>query len=243
MVSDAGPAAGREFTSAVTVAIRNDLLRGGAERMLQALGVTDVHMRRGLRGAGHAAPAGSRILIALLSEIDDTVAAELRTAEESGTKVMLLLTGNGDVAELSRTGTLGIRGAGFLTVDNLSEGELYDALSRMDNGEVPIPADLARNLLALAGQKAAAAPTRPRLTPRESEALGLMVEGMSNKQIARRLHISEHGAKRLVANVLAKLDVANRTLAVAKALREGLHERSDQSATDRNSTVTGVDKQ
>ena len=59
-------------------------------------------------------------------------------------------------------------------------------------------------------------------TPREQQTLALLVEGLPNKQIARRLGISEHGAKRNVANILAKLNVPNRTLAAAKAVRDGL---------------------
>jgi DNA-binding NarL/FixJ family response regulator len=228
MFSNPGLMAGREPTSAVIVAMRNDLVRGGVERMLQALGVTEVHPRRDLGVPAESVSIGGGILVALVSEIDAAVAPELRAAEESGTRVLLLLSGNGDVAELSRIRALGIRGAGFLTVDGLGQADLYDALSRMDNGEVPIPAGLARNLLALAEQNPVATSSRPRLTPRESEVLGLMVEGMSNKQIARRLRVSDHGAKRHVANILAKLDVANRTLAVAKALREGLYERATE---------------
>lgn len=216
--------ASREIASSVIVAIRHDLLRNGVERMLQALGVAEVHGWRDLCGAIRAARDARRILIVLVSEVDDAVAAELRAADQFGIKVLLLLTGGIDVAELSARGMLDIGGAGFLAADNLSEAELHDALWRMDNGEVPIPAPLLRNLLALAGQNAASAQRRPRLTLRESEVLALMMEGMSNKQIARRLNISEHGVKRLVANILSKLDCANRTLAVAKALREGLPE-------------------
>ena len=45
---------------------------------------------------------------------------------------------------------------------------------------------------------------------------------MSNKQIARQLTISQHGVKRLVSNVLAKLNCPNRTQAVAVALTDGI---------------------
>ncbi|MCY0931861.1 helix-turn-helix transcriptional regulator [Streptomyces sp. H27-H1] len=57
------------------------------------------------------------------------------------------------------------------------------------------------------------------LTPRERETPHLLVEGLSNKLIARRLRISEHGAKRLVANVLAKMNCPNRTQAARDQLR------------------------
>nr|WP_188274026.1 response regulator transcription factor [Streptomyces sp. CBMA152] len=60
------------------------------------------------------------------------------------------------------------------------------------------------------------------LTPRELEVLHLVAEGLSNKQAARRLQISEHGVKRLVGNVLAKLNCPNRTLAVVRAMEDGL---------------------
>ena len=62
------------------------------------------------------------------------------------------------------------------------------------------------------------------LTPREHQTLCLLAQGMSNKQIASALHISQHGAKRHVANVIAKLNCPNRTLAVVLALREGIIE-------------------
>jgi DNA-binding CsgD family transcriptional regulator len=62
----------------------------------------------------------------------------------------------------------------------------------------------------------------PALTARETETLRLLAEGLSNKQIARRLGVSEHGAKRLVASIMVKLDSPNRTLAVAIAIRDGL---------------------
>jgi DNA-binding CsgD family transcriptional regulator len=72
---------------------------------------------------------------------------------------------------------------------------------------------------------AAATPPAVRLTPREHQVLALMADGLSNKQIGRRLDISFHGAKRLVASVLAKLDSPTRTVAVAKALREGIYDQ------------------
>lgn len=62
----------------------------------------------------------------------------------------------------------------------------------------------------------------PHLTPREREVAGLLVDGASNKIIARRLGISVHTAKFHVAAVLEKLGARNRADAVAIAMREGL---------------------
>jgi DNA-binding NarL/FixJ family response regulator len=63
---------------------------------------------------------------------------------------------------------------------------------------------------------------RPSLTGRERQVASLLVEGASNKVIARRLDISVHTAKFHVAAVLEKLGARNRSDAVAIALRDGL---------------------
>jgi DNA-binding NarL/FixJ family response regulator len=60
------------------------------------------------------------------------------------------------------------------------------------------------------------------LTPREMEALEMLAEGLSNKQIAARLSISEHTAKFHVNSILNKLGAGTRTEAVMRGLRRGL---------------------
>jgi DNA-binding NarL/FixJ family response regulator len=60
------------------------------------------------------------------------------------------------------------------------------------------------------------------LTPRESEVLGLLAEGLPNKSIAARLGITEHTAKFHVNAILRKLGAQSRTEAVVLATRRGL---------------------
>jgi len=60
------------------------------------------------------------------------------------------------------------------------------------------------------------------LTPREIEVLETVAEGLSNKQIAGRLNISDHTAKFHVNSILGKLNAATRAEAVTKGLRRGL---------------------
>jgi NarL family two-component system response regulator LiaR len=57
------------------------------------------------------------------------------------------------------------------------------------------------------------------LTKREREVLGLMIEGLNNRQIAGELTISPSTVKSHVSNILSKLGVASRTEAVTIALR------------------------
>ena len=57
------------------------------------------------------------------------------------------------------------------------------------------------------------------LTPREEEVLALMVEGLTNPEIAERLVVSRSTAKAHVSNILSKLGASNRTEAIAIALQ------------------------
>jgi DNA-binding NarL/FixJ family response regulator len=59
------------------------------------------------------------------------------------------------------------------------------------------------------------------LTERESEVLGLLSQGLANKQIAVELGISEHTVKFHVSSIYQKLNVTNRTEAVRAGLRGG----------------------
>ena len=63
---------------------------------------------------------------------------------------------------------------------------------------------------------------RPTLTPRELDVLQQLAAGRSNKDIARRLSISEGTAKGHVKSILTKLDAMSRTEAVAVAHKRGL---------------------
>ncbi len=60
------------------------------------------------------------------------------------------------------------------------------------------------------------------LTQREYEVLKLVVDGLSNNEIAKQLTISEHTAKAHVCNIIQKLVVDDRTQVAVKALKEGL---------------------
>jgi DNA-binding NarL/FixJ family response regulator len=60
------------------------------------------------------------------------------------------------------------------------------------------------------------------LTPRETEVLALVAEGLSNKAIADQLGISDQTVKFHVGSISGKLGAANRTEAVRRAVRRGL---------------------
>jgi DNA-binding NarL/FixJ family response regulator len=65
-------------------------------------------------------------------------------------------------------------------------------------------------------------PDAEALSPREMDVLGLMAEGLTNRQIATRLWISEATVKSHVSHILAKLGRTDRTQAIVFAMRSGL---------------------
>jgi ATP/maltotriose-dependent transcriptional regulator MalT len=81
-------------------------------------------------------------------------------------------------------------------------------------------AERARALLAACG--GTEAPALPELTAREREVLGLVADGLTNREIAEQLVLSEHTVHRHVTNILRKLGLPSRTAAAAYAVRTGL---------------------
>lgn len=153
---------------------------------------------------------------------EDAWAGELASvARRNGILVALVLPGS----EVKRAapGMLA-RCDGVLEQDALTTESLDDALRRLARGE-RFTVEPAAPMAGRSGPVRATLPTGlplVLLTERERQVLGLLVEGMSNKQIGQALALSEYSAKRLVAIVLSKLNCSNRTQAVAVALREGL---------------------
>ncbi|HUQ80413.1 MAG TPA: response regulator transcription factor [Gemmatimonadaceae bacterium] len=115
-------------------------------------------------------------------------------------------------------------GARGVLPSDATPGEIIAALEAAAVGLVTLPAELAAEITSAARAQVAKTPSPPGqpLTRREVEILGMLAEGLANKNIAARLGISEHTVKTHVASILTKLDAFSRAEAVAIGARQGL---------------------
>lgn len=131
-------------------------------------------------------------------------------SERPKARIIVLAEHAGD-AEISRALKKGV--AGYICKD-ISPDELIEAIRTVAAGRKYIPAGIAGILSENIGAE--------ELTTTEANVLRMIVGGMSNKEIAFALDISENTVKTHVANIFGKIGVSDRTSAATTAIRRGL---------------------
>jgi DNA-binding NarL/FixJ family response regulator len=143
----------------------------------------------------------------------DGVSAIRRIRAQRKSQVLVLTTFDTD-AEIVQAVEAGA--TGYLLKDVARE-ELFRAVRLTAKGEAVLSPPIAARLL---GRMRSA--SEEHLSNRELEVLGLVAKGFSNKEIARRLHISEATVKTHLLHTFGKLGVDDRTAAVTAALERGI---------------------
>jgi DNA-binding NarL/FixJ family response regulator len=146
---------------------------------------------------------------------------QIAAATENGPRILILTTFDLDdyVYDALQAGA-----SGFLLKDVPAES-LFDAVRVIAGGEALLAPTITRRLIA---EFARLRPRQVRpealseLTPRETEILGLVAEGLSNREIAERLVLSDETVKTHVSHVLRKLGLRDRAQAVVVAYETGL---------------------
>ncbi|WP_338698999.1 response regulator transcription factor [Streptomyces sp. Q6] len=158
-----------------------------------------------------------------MPRLDGLAAAEEITATVPGTAVAMLTTFSED-AYVARA--LGGGATGFLLKSG-DPHELMAGVRAVADGAAFLSPKVARHVIdGLGGgrlsREAAARQRVAALTPREREVLGLVGAGLSNPEIAARLHLVEGTVKAYVSAVLDRLEVKNRVQAAIVAYEAGL---------------------
>jgi DNA-binding NarL/FixJ family response regulator len=147
----------------------------------------------------------------------NAIPAILSVAPSQKIVMLTVSEANDDVAAALKEGA-----KGYL-LKGIGARALADVIRTVASGESYVAPTLSAKLLT--GQLANPAPAKSNLvaelTRREQEVLHLVASGMSNKQIARKLDLHEKTVKHHMTQIMAKLDVANRTEA-AMVLRDAL---------------------
>ncbi len=205
----------------VLVADDEPLITAGIRTVLESAGLEVV--AEAADGRAAVTEAERRHVDVALIDINMPVLDGLTTIEELRRRApgvrTVVLTSFGEEANVLRA----LRGgaAGFV-LKNCAPDELIRAVRAAHDGEAYLSPAVTRLVLGLVTpdeteRRRAAAQRLTALTDRESQVLRLVAEGMSNAEIARRLHMTEPTIKTYVSRILTKLDCANRVQAALLA--------------------------
>lgn len=144
--------------------------------------------------------------------------AVVREIAEKGQKVgLLMLSANDDDGAILQALQAGANGYLLKTAD---EEEIHQAVRLVAQGQPAIlQPEVAR--IMVANMRKPAEPEQELLSERELEVVRTLAKDLGNKEIAKRLGISDRTVQQHLANVFGKLGVGSRTGAVLRALREG----------------------
>ena len=173
---------------------------------------------------------------------------QLANAGQTGMRILILTTFDLDeyVYDALRAGA-----TGFILKDVTAE-RLFDAVRVVAAGEALLAPTVTRRLIDEFASLRAGRDTNPNdrrpppvlatLTPRETQVLKLVAEGLSNPEIAARLVVTDETVKTHVSRVLNKLGLRDRTQAVVTAYETGLvipRANSPSGGDERRSPVSG----
>ncbi len=149
------------------------------------------------------------------------IVRDLRATNPNGS--VLVLSAETERTRLARAVEAGASG---VLHKSSSIEQILRSVRRLVEGEPLLSPLEVMELLRLAGQQRekhrAAEQAVARLTPREFEVLRALADGLNDKEIGRRLHISHETARTHMVNILHKLEVDSRLQALVFALRNGV---------------------
>lgn len=219
----------------ITVFLLDDheLVRRGVRDLLESEGDIEVVGEAGLASEAIDRTRVLRPQVAILdARLPDgsgiEVCRQIRS-EQPGVAALILTTYDDDEALFSAI----MAGASGYVLKQVSGGDLVTAVRRVAAGQSMLDPAVTARVLARLRDGPQQDPFVKHLTPKEEQILGLVAEGLTNRQIADELSLAEKTVKNYVSIVLGKLGVESRTqAAVMAARRTGRHgaPRKDRDA-------------
>ena len=168
---------------------------------------------------------GPGVVVVVADEVDDGTTREIRSIRGAGQERIVLLVAKVDDAGLLAAVEAGV--SGVVRRSQATAGHLAGAIGAAAAGEGTLPPDLLGRLLSQVGrlQRQVLHPrglTFAGLTEREGAVLRLLADGLDTAEVGHRLYFSERTVKNVIHDVTSRLDLRNRTHAVAYAIRQGL---------------------
>jgi DNA-binding NarL/FixJ family response regulator len=168
---------------------------------------------------------GDVVALVVADQMDEETAQTIRALKRRGVeRVVLIVTRVDDTGLLS---ALEAGARGVLRRNQTTPENLFEAIRAAAGGEGALSPDLLGRLLDQVGRLQRQV-LNPRglsfavLTDREIKVMKLLADGLDTAEVGRRLFYSERTVKNIVHDVTSRLNLRNRTQAVAYALRQGL---------------------
>jgi DNA-binding NarL/FixJ family response regulator len=165
------------------------------------------------------------VALVVVDEVDDRTAQEIRSLRQRGLDRIVVMATRVEDGGLLAAVEAGANG--FLRRSQSTAARLVETLRTAASGEGALPPDLLGRLMGQVGrlQRQVLNPrgvTFTGLTDREMKVLRLLAEGFDTVEVGHQLFLSERTVKNIVHDVTSRLNLRNRTHAVAYALRQGL---------------------
>ena len=167
----------------------------------------------------------AQVEVVVVDYVDDEAVTTLRALQRQGDVRVVLVAGHLEDSDLVTAVEAGV--VGLLRRSDATPERLVEVISAAASGEGSVPPDLLGRLLDQVGrlQRNVLGPrgiTLTGLATREIEVLRLIADGMDTCEVATELSYSERTVKNILHDVTTRLQLRNRSHAVAYAVREGL---------------------
>jgi DNA-binding NarL/FixJ family response regulator len=202
-----------------------DVFVSASDPLSRAGTLSQLRGAAGLRLVDDSELTQSGVALVVADDVDGDTVRAIRVLRRRGIERICLLVSRLDAKGVLAAVEVGVRGV--LRRSEATPHNLSNAIRAVAAGEGALPGDLLGRLLDQVGQlqSQVLAPrglTLSGLTERELNVLRLLADGLDTAEVGSRLYYSERTVKNIIHDMTSRLELRNRTHAVAYAMKQGL---------------------